>query len=63
MNAVTMMSRQAQYLAGAVATVATVLLVGGSLGLAEHYAQAGASVKVETGSLAHHAVQADDRNS
>jgi hypothetical protein len=59
----TMMTRRARYLAGVVATAATVLLVGGSLGLAEHYAQAGAGARVEAGSLAHHAVRADGRNS
>ena len=63
MNTVTMASRKAQWLAGVVASVAALMMVGGSLGLAEHYAQSGTRVQAEAGSLAHHAVTADDRNS
>ena len=36
------LNKQAQWLAGIVATIATVLVVGGPLTLAEHYAQTGA---------------------
>jgi len=36
-------SRQTQWMAGVVAALATSLTMGGSLTLAEHYAQAGAS--------------------
>jgi hypothetical protein len=36
-------SRQTQWIAGTVAALATLLTMGGSLTLAEHYAQTGAS--------------------
>lgn len=50
------LNKQAQWLAGLVATIATLLVVGGPLTLAEHYAQAGVTVQGETTSLAQQAV-------
>jgi len=43
MNTVTTTSRQTRSMAGTVAVLATLLTMGGSLILAEHYAQTGAS--------------------
>jgi len=43
MNAMMTTSRHTQWLAGVVATLATLLTAGGPLMLAEHYAQTGAS--------------------
>ncbi len=43
MNAVMTTSRPTRLLAGTVAALATTLALGGPLGLAEHYAQSGAS--------------------
>ncbi len=42
MKTAMMTSRRTQWIAGTVAALATSLTVGGSLTLAEHYAQAGA---------------------
>jgi hypothetical protein len=43
MKTVLTTSRQIQWIAGMVAALATLLTIGGSLTLAEHYAQTGAS--------------------
>jgi hypothetical protein len=43
MKTVMTTSRQTQWIAGMVAALATLLTMGGSLTLAEHYAQTGAS--------------------
>ena len=50
------LNKQAQWLAGIVATIATLLVVGGPLTLAEHYAQAGVNIQGETTALAQQAV-------
>lgn len=48
--------RQSKWLAGAVATLANVLLFAAVLGLAEHYARTAADVRIEAGALAQQAV-------
>lgn len=45
MKTVTTTSRPMQWLAGTAAALASSLTMGGSLGLAEHYAQTGASLE------------------
>lgn len=50
------LNKQAHWLAGVVAAIATLLMVGGPLTLAEHYAQAGVNVQGETTALAQQAV-------
>ncbi|MCX7175130.1 MAG: hypothetical protein NT159_14660 [Proteobacteria bacterium] len=50
-------NKQSHWLAGIVAAIATLLVVGGPLTLAEHYAQAGVNVQGESNSLAQQAVQ------
>ena len=61
-NAVTV-RKQGQWLAGFVASIANVLVVTGLMGLADHYAGAGANAQVEAGSLVQEAVTAASRNS
>lgn len=51
------LSKQSHWLAGVVATIATLLVVGGPLTLAEHYAQAGVRGPGEHSSLAQQAAQ------
>lgn len=48
MDTMTMVSRQVRWLASVAATVAMLCMMGGSLILAEHYAQTGAASQ-ETG--------------
>lgn len=56
-------NKQAQRLAGVVATIATLLVVGGPLTLAEHYAQAGVNIQGDTTALAQQAVTGVRRQS
>ena len=63
MKTVMRVSKQAQWLAGIVATIATLMVVAGPLTLAEHYALAGANVTATDGSLARHAVAGVSENS
>lgn len=62
MNTMTMVSRQVRLLAGAVAMVAALCVTGGSLSLAEHYAQAGAASQAAGNNLAGQAAQGASRN-
>ena len=55
METVLKVGKQAQWLAGTAATIATLLFVGGSLVLAEYYARTGGGVEMNNGSLAQHA--------
>jgi hypothetical protein len=54
--------KQAKWLAGAVASIANVLLLAGVIGLAGHYARTAADVQIETASVAQQAAAAN-RNS
>ncbi|MFA6314307.1 MAG: hypothetical protein WCV99_18930 [Sterolibacterium sp.] len=49
------LNKQAQWLAGIVAAIATLLVVGGPLTLAEHYAQAGVNLQAENSAIAQQA--------
>lgn len=62
MNTMTMVSRQVRLLAGVVAMIAALCVTGGSLSLAEHYAQAGASSQAAGSKLAGQAAQDANRD-
>lgn len=51
MNAMSIVSRQVRILAGVMAMLAALCVLGGSLSLAEHYAQAGVASQTTSGSL------------
>lgn len=55
--------RQSKWLAGAVASLANVLLLAGMIGLANHYTQSGMDARTEAGSMARQTVTSANRNS
>ena len=63
METVLKVGKQAQWLAGTAATIATLLFVGGPLMLAEHYARTGGSVHLDNASLAQQATKPTGRHS
>lgn len=63
MNTSVTVSKQGHWLAGVVATVATLMVVGGSLSLAEHYAESGMTTQAASTSLARQATSAVTRHS
>ena len=63
MNNVVTVRKQGQWLAGFVASIANVLVIAALMGLADHYAGAGANAQVEAGSPLQQAATAASRNS
>lgn len=62
MDTTTMVSRQVRWLAGVAATVVALCVTGGSLSLAEHYAQAGVASQAAGSRLAGQPAHGSSRN-
>lgn len=62
MNAMNIVSRQVRILAGVMAMLAALCVSGGSLSLAEHYAQVGIASQTASGNLAGQPVTGSNRN-
>lgn len=62
MNTITLISKQVRLVAAVAAMIATLCVTGGSLSLAEHYAQAGVADQAATDTMADGAMHVDRSN-